>query len=243
MSRTGVAVVYLASALALVLALHPRTALADDDDDDDESALSSRRTNLTPEPCPAEEGIVGRRACPEYGVWGAARESPYATISFGVNFRRLPRQSVDRTQLARSVTTPGMLEGGSDLSYSLMEQVVVSITDHLYGGFEVEISPTDAQAAPGARLIAAGSQLLFGFQGGTKFVKLGLEAAGGSRLIVTDNPDDDDSELVLEGRARADLWLTPWVTIGGSLGRSFLHHDEWVAGVYLAAHTYSFGGH
>lgn len=238
MSRTGVAVVYVAFSLVAVLAIDSRTAQADDD-------LSSTRTNLTPEPCPTEDGVVGRRSCPEYGVWGAARESPYATITFGVNFRHLLRKPVDRTTLERSITTPTTVDniGGGDLSYSLMEQVVASMTDHLYAGFEVEISPTDADAVSGARLLAAGSQLLFGFQGGTKFVKLGLEVAGGGRLIVSEQDNDDDSELVLEGRARADIWLTPWITLGGALGSSFLNRGEWMAGIYFAAHTYSFGGH
>lgn len=243
MSRTGVVVVYFAFALAIVIAIHPRAAQADDDDDDDTSSVAPRSTSLRPEPCPSEDGIVGRRSCPEYGVWGAARESPYATITFGVNFRHLPRQPADRMLLARTTTTPAEIDGGADLSYSLMEQVVVSMTDHTYAGFEVEISPTDAAAAPGSRLLAAGTQLLLGFQGGTKFIKLGLEAAGGGRLIVTDHNTDDDSELVLEGRARADIWITPWVTLGGALGTSLLHKDEWMAGVYFAAHTYSFGGH
>lgn len=238
MSRTGVVVVHLAFSLLAVLAIDSRTAQADDD-------MSPRRTNLTPEPCPTEDGVVGRRSCPEYGVWGAARESPYATITFGVNFRHLPRKAaIDQPVLQRSISTPTTVDlGGSDLSYSLMEQVVASITDHLYAGFEVEISPTDADAVSGARLLAAGSQLLVGFQGGTKFIKLGIEAAGGGRLIVSEQSDDDDSELVLEGRARADIWLTPWITIGGALGSSFLNRGEWMAGVYFAAHTYSFGGH
>jgi hypothetical protein len=53
---------------------------------------------------------------------------------------------------------------------------------------------------------------------------------------------DADDELVLEARVRGQLWLTPWVTIGGLYGTSLRDRGEWLAGIQLGVHTYSWGG-
>ena len=113
----------------------------------------------------------------------------------------------------------------------------------MYLGFEVEISPSTAEAvAPGTRQFAAGAQAVLGLQGGTRAIKLGTELAGGGRVLDTYLADGGDDELVLEARARGDLWLTPWFTVGVAVGTSLLDRGEWMAGVHLGVHSYSFGG-
>ena len=87
----------------------------------------------------------------------------------------------------------------------------------MYLGFEVEISPTTPeQIVPGTRAFAAGAQSVFGLQAGTRALKLGAELAGGGRVLDTYIAEGGDDELVLEARARGDLWLTPWFTVGAA---------------------------
>lgn len=206
--------------------------------------ISARGTRADPseEDCLASEGVVGRRECPPYGMWGLGLEDPYMAVSFGVNMRVLPREPVAAPVLARGASpTPGASSSGSDTSYSLFEQVTVAHSQHLYGGLELEVSPTLPPAgAVGARTFGAGSSLLLGLQGGSQTVKLAAELAGGVRII--DSADDEGLEPVLEARARGDLWLTPWATVGVVVGTSLLDRREWMTGIFLAAHTYAFGG-
>lgn len=240
MPRIGVAVVALALAL-------PQTSVADVYVDGPD------RSRPDVERCVTEGGIVGRRNCPPYGMWGAALEAPYVIIRIGVNMRHLPRVAVPNKLANRasmtstetpSTATPGvMLPGASDTSYSIAEQISISMNRFMYLGFEVEISPTTAeQVAPGTRTFAAGAQGVLGLQAGTRSLKLGAELAGGGRVLDTYLADGGDDELVLEARARGDLWLTPWFTVGVAVGTSLLDREEWMAGVHLGVHSYSFGG-
>ena len=179
MSRTGVALVVLA------IASPSRTALAEPDDM--VAVDSPDLARPYPETCSNEGGIVGRRTCPPYGMWGAALESPYVLIRIGVNMRRLARASVPAKDSsiaavsARSTTgSPLPPEAGSDDSYSIAESINIATSRISYIGFEVEISPTvDENLDAGARTFAAGAQLLFGLHGGTRLLNLGAELAAG----------------------------------------------------------------
>ena len=47
---------------------------------------------------------------------------------------------------------------------------------------------------------------------------------------------------VAEARARGELWLSPWLTAGVTLGTSVLETHAWMGGLYLGVHTRAFGG-
>lgn len=241
MPRTGVALVVLA------LASPTRIALADSDDEL-VAVETSELASHYPETCSHDGGIVGRRSCPPYGMWGAALESPYVLIRIGVNMRRLarapgPAQNAAAERSSQPTPTPLPPDiGGADDSYSIAESINIATSQISYIGFEVEISPTADENLPaGARTFAAGAQLLFGLHGGTHFLKLGAELAAGYRVVDTKYSYTDD-EPVLEARAHGDLWLTPWLTAGAMLGTSVLDRGEWVSGIQLGFHTYAYGG-
>ncbi len=50
------------------------------------------------------------------------------------------------------------------------------------------------------------------------------------------------SEGVVEARARAELWMSPWLTAGVSLGTSVVDRGDWLAGAYLGFHSRAFAG-
>jgi hypothetical protein len=74
-----------------------------------------------------------------------------------------------------------------------------------------------------------------------------LEAAGGVRYVsymfrssyhdCKDLATIDTTALVIEGRARGEVWVSPWLTAGATLGASAIHTRDWLAGVYLALHN------
>jgi len=47
---------------------------------------------------------------------------------------------------------------------------------------------------------------------------------------------------VAEARARGELWLSPWLTAGVTVGTSVLESRAWMGGLYLGVHTRAFGG-
>jgi hypothetical protein len=247
--RTGAAVVVLA------LALPSPVVLADDVDADvDQADPPEQADQIEPvnddlpdhpdpwtEPCPDRSGVVGHRRCPAYGEW--AVEWPNAMVRFGFNMRHLPRDRhvAAAAAAARTITTP-LDDAASDTSYTISEQIGVAPTRSSYIAFEVEFSPTTAEPEDaGTRSFAAASHLVFGVSGGPRLVRFGAELAGGIRLVDTELGDAAE-QGVLEVRARADLWLTPWLTLGAGIGTSLLDRGDWMTGVYLGAHSFAFGG-
>jgi hypothetical protein len=177
-------------------------------------------------------------------MWGAALEDPYVAIRVGFHVRRLPRPPAPEPRAAaRSTSGATIAPTGSDTSYTIAETISIATSRVSFIGFEVEISPNAAQnPAPGARAYAAGAQLLLGLHGGTHRFGVATELAGGIRVVETDLTDNGE-QGVLEARAHADLWLTPWFTIGGLAGTSLLERGDWLIGIQLGLHTYSYAGH
>jgi hypothetical protein len=50
------------------------------------------------------------------------------------------------------------------------------------------------------------------------------------------------NRAVIEARARAEVWVSPWVTAGVSVGSNVLEKSDWMAGVFLGVHSRAFAG-
>jgi hypothetical protein len=133
----------------------------------------------------------------------------------------------------------------------------------LYTGIEVELggllSPVKAtgeamsEGIYGAPTLRQGSGVVFGGLAlfGIRIPghrgAVSLEAAGGARVVsysfrssyhdCKDLTSVDTATGVIEGRARGELWVSPWLTAGATLGASAIHTRDWVAGAYLAFHN------
>lgn len=197
------------------------------------------------ERCLLDDGVVGRRSCPEYGVWGEALEGPYVLVRLGMNMRHLPRRAAPATTTAsqRSTVSPAAMDAGaSDTSYTMVEQISVATSRVSYLGVEMELSPITPEGVPGQRTYEAGGQLVAGLHGGARTLKIGAELAAGARIVDDHRGTGETGEGVVEARARGDLWLTPWFTVGADAGVSLLDRGEWFMGFCLGIHSYSFGG-
>jgi hypothetical protein len=207
--------------------------------DDDEIGEAYAR-----EPCLHRDGVVGRRVCPRYGEWATAW--PAVAVTFGVGVRHLapgpvPSRPPSTARSASSVTNPSTIDDAPPSSrMSISEQVAIAPNPLTFFAFEVEFSPSSREKlAPGERQFSAGSQLVAGVHGGNKTLRLGVEVAGGIRII---DAEADNDEFVLEARARGDMWLTPWMTLGVLVGSSIIERGDWMMGLSVGTHTNAFGG-
>lgn len=81
---------------------------------------------------------------------------------------------------------------------------------------------------------------------------LGVELAGGMRAVsysfqsnyLTCQQATSITALapVAEARVRGELWLSPWITAGVTIGTSVIEKGTWMGGLYLGVHTRAFGG-
>lgn len=217
--------------IVLVIALLPATAFADDAADDGGYRLYGA------DPCPNHDGIVGRRTCPRYGEW--AIDWPAVTVTFGFGVRHVA-QGRTADAVAR-MTTPTTIDGPESVGrYSISEQVAIAPNPLTFFAFEVEFSPSRPDhLAPGERQFSAASQLVAGLRGGGKVLRLGAEIAGGMRIV---DAEEDQDDVVLEARARGDVWLTPWLTLGVVIGSSLIDRGDYMTGISLGTHTNAFDG-
>lgn len=221
-------------ALVFAIVLLPATGFAENAADEDDYRL------YAPEPCPTRGGIVGRRACPRYGEW--AIDWPAVTVTFGLSMRHIAQDPPPGIARSSSVTTPTTIDDDPQSvgRYSISEQVAIAPNPLTFFAFEVEFSPSRPEhLKPGERQFSAASQLVAGLRGGGKLLRLGVEIAGGMRIV---DSEDDQDDLVLETRARGDIWVTPWLTFGVVIGSSLIDRGDWLTGISLGTHTNAFDG-
>ena len=137
-----------------------------------------------------------------------------------------------------------------------------------YSGLELELGGLVSPAAATAEMTTAGTfgtpnveqqhGMFVGFTGVGGYRAVGsrgaiaIEGAGGLRSVrynfdssyhycettttVTANMG------VVEARARAELWLSPWLTAGVTVGSNVLERSDWMAGFYFGAHSRAYAG-
>ena len=189
-------------------------------------------------PCKGTD-VVGYRACAPFGSWGINLRLPYFTIELGTNLREFPDLDPSPLIVARSVTTPPHAVRGSDVAITTSMRFTVGITHTWYAGFETEIG----ELVAGGEGEFVGGYGLVGVRHGTKHVTFTLEGASGFHGVTYHETQTDIGMAgAVEARARAEVWLSPAITIGATLGASVLERDDWVAGVHVAFHSRAFGG-
>lgn len=237
MTRTRVALLFV------IVGSAPLTAHADD------ASLNSEQPDRSAT-CWEESETVGHRQCLRYGIWGAAREGPYMFAEVGLRLRRLPRTGVPTRGVAaqpltaRTSTEPtAPADTGSDSSLEYVERLSVELSRPIYLGIEAEIGVSDhSETDPTARQVRAGAVGLGGLRFGAGPFVIGGEIAAGGRIVESALGERIYGAPVLETRVLAEIWLSPWVTIGGVIGTSLLEKGDRMMGFYFGVHTYSYGG-
>jgi hypothetical protein len=103
----------------------------------------------------------------------------------------------------------------------------------------LSMNATSAMLLGGAGVVGAMSR-----QGNAAF---GVELAAGGRSVVYQLGDSSSASstsvgtAVVEPRARAQYWVTPFVALGAQVGANVIDHGDWMAGAFLAVHTRAYG--
>jgi hypothetical protein len=109
-----------------------------------------------------------------------------------------------------------------------------------------EMTSTGMRGAPSITAdsgIVLGAAGVLGAGGSIGPASLGVELAGGVRAITyyyesrylacTSHLSHSVSSSILEARARAQLWVSPFLHVGVSAGASVVERGAWMAGVHL----------
>lgn len=118
-----------------------------------------------------------------------------------------------------------------------------------------EMTSTGTFGAPSithtSSLVAA-AHAVAGIQGAVGPGSLGAEIAGGVRSIThyyesrylacVTTTAHGAAMPVLEARARASYWLTPFISVGATAGASLVDRGAWVGGLHLGFATQAYGG-
>ncbi len=195
--------------------------------------------------CCSTDDAVGYREAP-YGAWGRPSEMPHLAIELGTGMRRFgdplasqlgTKASVDSaitTQLRFLVHMHGALYLGAEgeLGGLMTHGPSTGTTDPM-------MSPTSAMVFGGAGVVGAMSR-----QGNAAF---GVELAVGGRSVVYQFETLDEksaqsaTSALVEPRARAQYWVTPFVALGAQAGANIINRGDWMAGAFLSLHTRAFG--
>lgn len=170
-------------------------------------------------------------------------------------------------QFAYRVLAPS---GGRELDTAVLStlRATLGLRHGLYGAAEIDLGGLTRAAHTGTEMMNAGalgtpdlrqdggfvvdSLATLGVRGATHFGSLGAELSGGLRAVSYGfystyfdciRPTSVMAYApVAEARARGELWLSPWLTAGVTVGTSVIDARTWMGGVYLGVHTRAFGG-
>jgi hypothetical protein len=118
----------------------------------------------------------------------------------------------------------------------------------------VEMMSTGTFGAPSitpTSTLVVGGTAVAGLRGDLRGLTLGAEVAGGARvtsylyeshyLSCVTTTSIQTTSSILEARARASLWLSPFINVGASVGASVIDRGGWMAGLHLGFASRAFG--
>jgi hypothetical protein len=232
-------VIRIASALVLAagLGVLPTPARADDPDHA-RPALDHAR------PCHDRTDLVGYRRCEPYGMWGSSLREDNVFVAFGVNLRRFGSSSrsgaIARATGATTTSPTELLATDEVLTFD--QRMGYSLPYGVYFAVDFELGNFAYESERGGRNVLLGAAVAGGLRADLLIGALSAELVGGARAYSYASDHALSGEGVLEARARADLWITPWFTLGGTIGTSLIRGGEWLAGIYLGFHSHAYAG-
>ncbi len=193
-------------------------------------------------PCFDTSDVVGYRSCPAYGSWGDNLLAPYVFVQIELNVRHFAAAAEPRASVAARTESPVSTTSAGRVATTYDERFGVALTDALYTALDVELGNfpvgTPPQSDPELVLGALAS---IGLQQRIGPITLNGELAGGVLATSTATDTALQPEAVIEARARADLWLGPWCTLGALIGRDLLRQGEWMYGFNIGFHSHTYG--
>jgi hypothetical protein len=192
--------------------------------------------------CIDDTDVVGFRRCPDYGEWGANLLDPYVFVDFGMNRRHFV--SASRPAIAARTTT-GMAakSSGSTDALTFDERVGFRISHNLYLAFDFELGNFEVDDSdPSTHDVILAGFGAIGYRADMHLGVLSAEIAGGGMEYSYPTDTSMHKQALVEARIHADIWLSPWCTLGGMVGTNLLEKGDWMAGLYFGFHSYAFAG-
>lgn len=196
-------------------------------------------------PCDPSVDVAALGGCRRFGDWAIGR-MPHIMIELGSAFRRMPS---------------AVASGGADMDVGSVFRLSGELRHHIYLGAEGELggqaafAPADPTVMPGMwsqrHGVMYGAAAIVGVRVSTGRAVLSPELAVGGRGViypfnvrdsgVTHEHDLELGRLVIEPRVRGEVWLSPYVSGGLTVGANTVARGDWMAGVFLGLHTRAFG--
>ena len=228
-------------------------------------------TYVTVPACYDSSDVVGYRRCSSYGSrWAIPEHLPALALELTSWTARIDLADVEAGGTVHhsfgddyNYRVVGRDLGGSALANGLKLRLVGHHRG-LYLGVEgavahlgadrrtTQMATSDgitAMTSSADTLVMGGAVL--GIDRGYGRVSLGAELMGGARGVVVEAESDRGAcqstdttvvgHAVVEGRVRADVWLTPWITVGAYAGKDVLDGQA-SAGLSLGGHLRAFDG-
>lgn len=172
-------------------------------------------------------------------VWERNVDKRLARVQLGVNSRQLstpvaadkPRYNIARvTQPTTTLPEPTPTEQASSGVTGSLQFTMRYPRNNvpIYMGAEVEAGPLENQGYLG------GAYGVIGAEASSGRGSLSVEMTGGRRWLRSELNAENVPSFMLEPRVRAQLTLTPQVTVGGVIGANAMPDERgWMAGVYI----------
>ncbi len=201
-----------------------------------------RRPWVLSDDCRDTTDVVGYQHCARFGEWSAAATDTQLVFEVGLGLRRITALRIDRNASART-SVPDAPGDVSDVIATSSFRVT-GVKSGVYAGLEVEIGDLSRRAYRYGGVVQTGGVL--GVRGSFGRLELGAEAALAERIVRTTDVEHVTPPTmtgpVIELRAKVNVWVSPWLTLGGEFGAGLLDRSEWVGAIMFGFHTRAFGG-
>jgi hypothetical protein len=157
-------------------------------------------------------------------------------------------------QAALDTAVVAQVRAGVGLRHGLYTAVELEAGGLADGGSEAEMMSSGMLGTPEIRsagVAVLGASAVLGVRTRAGVLDLGLEGAAGARTLVYQYEShylacETTSSVTattptLEARGKAALWITPFISLGVTAGRSLVD-DAWLTGVNIGVSTRAFGG-
>ncbi|MBV8760293.1 MAG: hypothetical protein JO257_23580 [Deltaproteobacteria bacterium] len=236
------------------------------------SSSSSSSSEPASHGCEETTDIEGYRECMRFGMWANNMVLPLVFIETGSAFRRFqtlaggtstvthgdesfafrvvgPRAHIDSAVTWTARFGVGLPHG----LYVALEGEAGGIVSPIATGASMETTGTFGSPDLAAqKAMVIGGSAVAGVWTNGEVGALGVEAVGGVRNVMTSfdstyydceqSASVSETRGVLEVRARGEVWVNPWVSIGATVGSSVIEHDDWMAGIYVGMRSRAYGG-
>jgi hypothetical protein len=234
---------------------------------DSDSGGSSSSSSSEPA-CEETSSVVGRSICPEnrYGKWRVPDLMPRMRVAYGLSTHRFSLSGMNFSgsaahgdgiayrMVGEEVTSDSATALAMDLAFT------GRLGRYAYAGVGTSVGRTIIDGArierPGALSMSASGNLYFEFGalGGVAIpmgsVTVAAEALAGRRVVglSVDSQHIEcesssltfDSSWLVETRVSAQMWVSPWLSVGARVGSNTLARGDVSAGVFLQGHTRAF---